>query len=135
MTSKNEKAWRQLFGKYNILKTVNQDGYFEISANQIKEYREPRLMTKFDQRSNLPDIFLSNNLSILPITRGSYIIAKFNAYEDVNYVYAESIKHSRIKELINQIERLKHKKEVWHKEVKMEKDWAVLDIWNEYERR
>ena len=90
MTSKNEKAWRQLFGKYNILKTVNQDGYFEISANQIKEYREPRLMTKFDQRSNLPDIFLSNNLSILPITRGSYIIAKFNAYEDVNYADVET---------------------------------------------
>lgn len=90
MTSKNEKAWRQLFEKYNILKTVNQHGYFEISANQIKEFREPRLMTKFDQKSNLPDTFLNNNLSILPITRGSYIIGRFNAYENVNYVDVET---------------------------------------------
>nr|WP_262430898.1 hypothetical protein [Paratissierella segnis] len=48
-------------------------------------------MTKFDQKSNLPDIFLKNNLSILPITRGSYIIGKFDAYADLTYNNIETI--------------------------------------------
>lgn len=39
-------------------------------------------MTKFDHRINLPKIFADNSLSILPITRGSYIISQFDAYED-----------------------------------------------------
>lgn len=37
-------------------------------------------MTKFDHKSNLPDIFYYNDLSILPITRGTYMISKFDAY-------------------------------------------------------
>src|SRR5699024_1030712 len=49
---------------------------------QIKEFREPRLMTKFDHRINLPDIFSKNNLSILPITRGDYVISSFSAYKE-----------------------------------------------------
>ena len=39
-------------------------------------------MTKLDHKINLPDIFASNNLSILPITRGEYVISSFSAYED-----------------------------------------------------
>ena len=51
-----------------------------ISADQIREYREPRLMTKFDHRINLPDTFASNDLAILPVTRGDYVISHFDAY-------------------------------------------------------
>ena len=94
MTTKNEKAWRKLFKKYSILDSINLYGHFEISANQIREFREPRLMTKFDQKSNLPEIFSNNNLSILPLTRGSYIIGRFNAYEDVNYANVINTKFS-----------------------------------------
>lgn len=39
-------------------------------------------MTKFDHKLNLPEIFVKNNLSILPITRGSYLIAPFDAYHN-----------------------------------------------------
>ena len=72
----NDKAWEKIFEKYNVLNYVNRIGHFKISANQIKEFREPRLMAKFDHKMNLPEIFLKNNLSILPITRGDYIISK-----------------------------------------------------------
>lgn len=68
----NDTAWENLFAKYNILDEINQNGKFIISARQIKEFREPRLMTKFDHKVNLPVIFSENNLSILPITRGEY---------------------------------------------------------------
>ena len=39
-------------------------------------------MTKFDHKINLPNIFAANNLSILPITRGDYVISSFSAYKE-----------------------------------------------------
>ena len=39
-------------------------------------------MTKFDHKINLPNIFVANNLSILPITRGDYVISSFSAYKE-----------------------------------------------------
>lgn len=78
----NDAAWENLFDKYHILDEITQNGKFVISASPIKEFREPRLMTKFDHKINLPGIFASNNLSILPITRGEYIISSFSAYEE-----------------------------------------------------
>lgn len=79
-TNSNNAAWEQLFDKYNILSRIEEDGFFNISATQIKEYREPRLMVKFDHTNNLPEIFSNNGLTILPITRGDYTISHFDAY-------------------------------------------------------
>jgi len=78
----NDKAWEKLFDKYNILEHIDKKGLYTITAKQINEFREARLMTKFDHRSNLPFLFTANNLSILPVTRGSYIIGNFEAYHD-----------------------------------------------------
>jgi hypothetical protein len=78
--SLNDTAWEQLFEKYDILSRIDVRGRFEISAAQIKEFREPRLMAKFDHTVNLPKLFFDNNLAILPITRGDYVIAHFDAY-------------------------------------------------------
>jgi hypothetical protein len=85
----NDKAWEKLFEKHNILKCVEERGLYEITAKQINEYREARLMTKFDHRSNLPILFEENKLSILPITRGSYVIANFEAYHDLELPVTE----------------------------------------------
>ena len=76
----NDVAWQKLFNKYDIPHAIESKGFFNISATQIKEFREPRLMAKFDHTNNLPKIFLDNNLAILPITRGDYIISHFDAY-------------------------------------------------------
>ncbi len=78
--SLNDVAWKQLFDKYDILRHVENDGFYSISATQIKEFREPRLMAKFDHTINLPKLFADNKLAILPITRGDYIISHFDAY-------------------------------------------------------
>ena len=81
---KNNKAWNYLFEKFNIVNEVQENGFFEITADQIKESgREPRLMTKFDSSENLPTIFVENDLTILPIKRGSYMIGKFQNYQNV----------------------------------------------------
>lgn len=81
---KNDKAWEELFEKHNILKEIEKNGRFEISASQIKEVREPRLMVKFDYENQLPRIFSENKLAILPINRGKYVISKFKAYHKLD---------------------------------------------------
>ena len=78
--TKNDQAWESLFTKYNILDNINDDGHFMIRAKEINEFREARLMTKFDHKANLPSLFQDHKLSILPITRGDYIISDFEAY-------------------------------------------------------
>lgn len=80
--SKNQKAWIEIFKKYDVLEQVKQCGFFIINSKQINDFREARLMTKFDTRVNLPEIFSKNNLSILPISRGGYIISHFQAYKE-----------------------------------------------------
>ena len=89
---KNDKAWERLFEKYNILENIKNDGQFIISANTIKEFREPRLMTKFDHKVNLPEIFKKNSLAILPITRGDYIISSFSAYKEFENVSSDTLR-------------------------------------------
>ncbi|HHU32519.1 MAG: type II restriction enzyme [Zhaonellaceae bacterium] len=81
--TKNEAAWKQLFEKHKILENIEKHGAFEITSRQINEFREARLMTKFDHRKNLPEIFKKHKLSILPITRGNYLISQFEAYKDL----------------------------------------------------
>ncbi|MDP4085087.1 MAG: translation elongation factor [Bacillota bacterium] len=82
---KNDTAWNKLFDKYNILSAINHDGFYEIPAEAIREYREPRLMCKFDHASNLPGIFKKNKLSILPLSRSKYVIGQFDIFQKVEY--------------------------------------------------
>lgn len=81
--TKNDAAWEKLFEKYPILNNIQQYGFFEITSKQINEFREARLMTKFDVQRQLPRVFSENELAILPITRGSYIIGKFKIFEKI----------------------------------------------------
>lgn len=76
----NDIAWENLFDKYEILSNIEKEGIYKISADKIKEFREPRLMVKFDHTRDLPKLFYENQLSILPITRGDYLISHFDAY-------------------------------------------------------
>ncbi|SKB64159.1 hypothetical protein SAMN05660226_02446 [Parapedobacter luteus] len=78
--SKNEAAWKLLFERHQILKAINESGYYKITSAEINAVREARLMTKFDHQSQLPQLFTAHNLSILPVTRRAYIISSFNAY-------------------------------------------------------
>ena len=90
--TKNDIAWEKLFAKYNILSEIEDKGFFQITAMAINEFREARLATKFDHKRNLPELFKNNRLSILPITRGSYIISSFEAYKNLNEINTEIIK-------------------------------------------
>lgn len=77
---KIDEAWEKLFQKHDILKHIQDSGQFRISADEIRKEYEPRLMAKFDHTINLPKIFADNGLSILPVSRGDYLISHFQAY-------------------------------------------------------
>lgn len=83
--SLNNDAWEKLFDKYNILNKIEEHGFFEIESKTINEFRQARLMAKFDHYSNLPPIFKKNHISILPISRSRYILGKFDLYQKVSY--------------------------------------------------
>jgi hypothetical protein len=82
--SKNDIAWEKIFEKYNIIDNVLNNGHSIISSTNINEFREARLMTKFDHKSQLPKLFADNNLSILPTSRGGYVIGTFETFSDFN---------------------------------------------------
>ncbi|WP_315788369.1 type II restriction enzyme [Fischerella sp. JS2] len=82
---KNDIAWEKLFQKYHILETISKIGCFEIDSASINQFRESRLMAKFDHYANLPEIFKNHKLSILSISRNKYIIGKFDSYLNVKY--------------------------------------------------
>jgi len=82
--SRNDLAWEEIFNKYKILDEILKIGHVEISATKINEFREARLMTKFDHKSQLPKLFADNNLSILPTSRGGYVIGTFETFCDFN---------------------------------------------------
>lgn len=77
------EAWSKLFEKYDILNKIQSEGAFFITANQIKEFKEPRLMAKWDSSENLPSIFKKHNINILPISRNGYVLSDFKLYEPI----------------------------------------------------
>lgn len=96
-----DEKWELLFDRYEIAKKVSESGLFSITADQIREYKEPRLMTKFDTRESLPKVF-GKNLGILPVTRGSYCIGNFDLYQD----FPEEVSGEAAGERAKQIRRV-----------------------------
>ncbi len=102
--TKNDSAWEKLFKQHKIIENIKKDGQFIINSRAINEFREARLMTKFDYRSNLPTLFQENQLSILPITRGDYAIAGFEAYKSFEQNSDSPIEYLKFPEHIQSID-------------------------------
>ncbi|MEF9920712.1 type II restriction enzyme [Anaerorhabdus sp.] len=75
-------AWIKILKKYDILNKLKKNGYFNIKSSQIKEFREPRLMAKWDSSETLPKILIDNKINILPTSRSSYILSDFILYKE-----------------------------------------------------
>ena len=80
--SANE-AWKVLIDKYNILEEVQENGCYHIKASQIKQFKEPRLMAKWDITDALPKVLRDNKINILPDSRSSYVIGDFLLYQEI----------------------------------------------------
>lgn len=80
-----DSAWEILFERHRILARIAEDGVFKITSGEINQVKEARLMAKFDRSAQLPQIFRTNRLSILPVARGEYVIGHFVTHRDVVY--------------------------------------------------
>lgn len=78
----NNESWNNIFSYYSVLKKIEDNTFFDISSDQIKQIdgKEARLMAKIDYYEHLPTVMKENNLSILAIKNGLYRIAKVNPF-------------------------------------------------------
>ena len=88
----NNNSWNAIFEKYEINKHNFEVEPYIIDANQIKQAtrqftktteREVRILCKQDSREDRPEIFIENNLFLLPVRNGKYAIIKGEGYVDI----------------------------------------------------
>lgn len=80
--TKLDEAWKKILAKHPIEEKIRQGGLYEIQAKDIKAFREPRLMTKFDTSKSVASPLKELGLDVLPVSRHSYVLGKFNLYEE-----------------------------------------------------
>ena len=90
------ELWEDIFNDCNILNMVQKNGFYKITADKIRKYKEPRLMTKFDFSKQLPDVFKRNNLGILPINNGEYIIGKYELFKNISNTKYEDVEPQKM---------------------------------------
>ena len=78
--TQNDLAWDETFERFGLYEQIDTSGFAEITANQLKTAREPRLMAKIDHASQLPRIFKEYNLAILPTDNGTYRIGPYKIF-------------------------------------------------------
>jgi len=88
----NSNSWKAIFEKYKIFNHDFEKTPFIINAEQIKQAtvefsktneREVRILCKQDSRMDRPEVFISNNLFLLPTRNGEYAIVKGEGYVDI----------------------------------------------------
>lgn len=83
MSSKNANslAWEKAVAEYKVLENVEKQGYADVTAEQLKVFREPRLMGKIDHEENLPTVFADHDLTILTTSNSSYRVGNFAIFQ------------------------------------------------------
>jgi len=87
----NDDKWETLFERHSIISAVERDGYFDITADEIKTVREPRLMCKMDFKQSVAKPFIDSGLSILAIQNGVYRIAKTSPFFEIDVDLINSV--------------------------------------------
>lgn len=88
----NYKPWQSIFDTYKIYEHDFSKSPYILTAEQIKKAtahftstteREVRVLCKQDTRESRPQVFVDNNLFILPIKNGIYTILQGEGYIDI----------------------------------------------------
>lgn len=95
----NNNSWEKIFKDYEILKHDFEKSPFYLSAKDIKKSvqdfkntaeKEVRILCKMDTRESVPEIMRKNNLILLPIKNGYYVIVKGEGYVDIPEIKGEA---------------------------------------------
>jgi hypothetical protein len=96
----NHKPWQAIFDKYEIHKHNFSKEPYVLTAEQIKKAtahfsttneREVRVLCKQDSREDRPEVFVKNNLFLLPIKNGMYVILEGEGYVDIPEITTKPI--------------------------------------------
>ncbi len=88
----NHQPWQSIFDTYKIHEHDFSQSPFTLTAEQIKKAtahftstteREVRVLCKQDTRESRPQVFVDNNLFILPVKNGIYTILQGEGYIDI----------------------------------------------------
>lgn len=88
----SDQSWEKIFADYHILEHDFNVEPFSLSAKQIKSAcqnfkktaeKEVRLLCKQDTRTDRPQIFIDNQLFLLPVKNGHYVIVRGEGYVDI----------------------------------------------------
>lgn len=99
----NSKSWQKIFDDNKILEHDFKESPFILSAPQIKKScqrfkqtgeKEVRILCKQDSREDRPDVFIKNNLFLLPINNGTFAIIKGEGYVDIPEITAPVKKYN-----------------------------------------
>lgn len=99
----NSRSWKKIFDDYKILEHDFSKSPFSLSATQIKRScqrfketgeKEVRILCKQDSREDRPDVFVKNNLFLLPVKNGYYNIIKGEGYIDIPEIKKEEVVYS-----------------------------------------
>lgn len=94
---KIDKQWNHIFTKYNIINSILENNKFIIKADDIKKCKdtfkcnkkeqfEPRLLCYQTTEKERPCIFKDNNICILPIKNGEYMLTQKNIFYKLEYI-------------------------------------------------
>lgn len=84
MATANDKAWAEAFACFDIPQKVQAKGFFDVTSDELRAFREPRLMCKIDFKSQTPVPLANHNLSILAIENKLYRIAPTNTFISID---------------------------------------------------
>lgn len=88
----HDASWKKICEDFKILDHDFETGPFVLTAQNIKtacqdfkktSEKEVRILCKQDSREDRPDIFVENDLFILPKKNGEYYIVKGEGYIDI----------------------------------------------------
>lgn len=93
MVLNKDTAWDDVFSRIPLLSEIIETGHSFLTADVLKQAsggKEPRLLAKMDTDSSRPSIFKKNNLAILPVENGKYVIfqdPKLKSYFNFSHLY------------------------------------------------
>ena len=96
----NDKSWLKIYQELEMDKHDFNLSPFSLTAEQIKiccqdfkktTEKEVRILCKQDSRESRPEIFKKNDLFLLPIKNGQYVVLKGEGYIDISPISSEPI--------------------------------------------
>ena len=79
----NDIAWEKVFETHNLLSHIESDGFVEVNAEDLKVFREPRLMAKIDHANNRPSIMKKNDLMLFSVSNSRYRIGPYDMFQQL----------------------------------------------------